>query len=217
MHEVRIIPFLQNWHLFFLSRYTGQCPVLSVLMHLFGVAVWTDRPHEYAGASSRDLRFDGLPTGQSIGLRQNINPSATFVVNCTNVSWMDNCVIYLLYRSQALTLHISAQCTKTLIYHLLVFNGALYKAISISTKSTPPIAELYSLTASGHGTCKYLLLFRSHLSTVPDDSAVEYVDATWTHLLPYHRTIVRPEFISYFNDTLPRPFFLKSFSDSKKL
>ena len=141
----------------FLSRYTGQCPDSSVLIHLFEVGVWTDCPREFAGASSRDLRFGGLPTGLSIGLRQNNNPSATFVVNCTNVSCflfgMDNCVAYLLYRSHALTLRISTQCTKTLIYHLFVFIGALYKAIHISTKSTPPIAELYSLIASGHGTC----------------------------------------------------------------
>ena len=153
--------------------------------------------------------------GLSIGLQLNINPPATFVVNCTNVSCfffeMDSCVAYLLYRSHALTLHISAQCTKTFIYHLFVFIGALYKAINLSTKSTSPIGEWFFLIASRHGTCKYLLLFGSHLSTVPDDSGVEYVDATWTHLLSYHWTIVRPEFISHLNDTLPLPFFSNLF------
>ena len=55
-----------------------------------------------------------------------------------------------------------------------------------------------------------------HRSTVPDDSAVEYVDTTWTHLLSYHWTIVRPQFISHLHNTLPPPFFfLNSFSDSK--
>ena len=85
----------------------------------------------------------------------------------------------------------------------------------MSTKSTPPIAEFYSLIASGHGIYKYVLLFGSDLSTVPDDSTVEHVDTTWTHLLSYHWTIVRPELISHLNDTLPRSFFFRSLSDSK--
>ena len=127
--KYELSPFCKTAIYFFLSRYTAQCPVSSVLIHLFGIGVWTDRPRELSGASSRNLRFDGLPTGWSIGLRQNINPPATFVVSCTNVSCfllgMGSCVAYLLYRSHSLTFDISTQCSKSLIYHLFVFIGAL--------------------------------------------------------------------------------------------
>ena len=44
IQDVRIMPFLQNLHLLFLSRNTGQCPVSSVLEQLLGVGVTTRRP-----------------------------------------------------------------------------------------------------------------------------------------------------------------------------
>ena len=44
IQDVRIIPFLQNLRLLFLSRNTGQCPVSSVLEQLLGVDVTTRRP-----------------------------------------------------------------------------------------------------------------------------------------------------------------------------
>ena len=207
-------PFCKTDIYFFLSQYTSQCLVSLVPIHLFGVGVWTDGPCEFAGALSRDLHFDGLPTSQSIGLRQNINPSAAFVVNCTNVSCflfeMDNSVAYLLNKSHALTLHIFAQCTKTLIYHLFVFIGALYKAINISTKSTPPIAELYSLIASWHGTCKYPSFDCSRWFCCR--ICWYYLDTFIIIPLDYCETSVHITFTQYTTTTV---FFLKSFSDSK--
>ena len=64
MQDVRIMPFLQNLHLFFLSRNTGQCLVSSVLEQLLGLGVTTRRPFPSV-TSSNDYLFGGRPKGLS--------------------------------------------------------------------------------------------------------------------------------------------------------
>ena len=74
------MPFLQNLHLLFLSRNTGQCPVSSVLEQLLGVGVTTRRPFPLV-TSSNDFLFGGRRIGLSTVLPSYNNQSAILLEN----------------------------------------------------------------------------------------------------------------------------------------
>ena len=89
MQGVRIMPFLPNLHLLFLSRNIGQCSVSPVLEQLLGVCVTTHRPFPLV-ASSNDFLFGGRPRGLSTGLASYNNLSAVLLENFNRVfdfSW----------------------------------------------------------------------------------------------------------------------------------
>lgn len=63
-------------------------------------------------------------------------------------------------------LQISTQCTKTFKYQHLAFIGEWCNEISMSTRSTPPIVELYSFTMSGQDIWMYFFDVALQLSWI---------------------------------------------------
>jgi len=84
----------------------------------------------------------------------------------------------------------------TRLYHFGLLWSTLYKAISMSKRSTTPIFSLFSLMIAGQGMSAYLCCFLSKRLIVVSGSTAVWDDDNWTEELSSHRTTAMPEFAS---------------------
>ena len=86
IHEMWIMPFLQNLNLLFLSWNTSQYPISPVLEQLLGVGVTTCWAF-LSVTSTNDFVFGGWPTGLSTQLPSCNKPSAILLENFKRSIW----------------------------------------------------------------------------------------------------------------------------------
>ena len=215
-HFVSVWFSLQTLHLPLFGHFTGQWAIWSILTATVG---WKERRFGGFGNAWLFVLDGGRPADLEAEVLTFINETETFAWNLRwfNISFrlIPSSWDSLRYRSQALIRPILMVYQNMYRYHLFDFMWYLYLARKESSKSTPPIKQLYSETIFGLSISTNSLLDLLHLLTLSSGCGPKYDESNVTALVSYHLTAVSSAFCSTRQSNAPLPFSFKLFSSRR--